>query len=295
MAFFDKLAKQVTEASKSIDTKKIQENLTKTVNDTASKLNETVKNVDVKQVAKTITDTTTNVIETVKNTDPKDIPANIADMTKNASEAYAKHEKERKETKEAAKAVLKQEAATVPCLTIQDALLIIYLLMMIDHEYSEKEESIFQSAGKEIDAEFDAHREELIKECNEIVTKAEEGSYTENIKKAVAAAVAKSFMEKDTAVSGRLMVWNMIVAAYADDICSNEEYDLIAFVAEKMKVDASVMLEMTYTIKSMIAVEREEEWLKKSNRSYAEVDPQMKELAARKANMMQSIQALLKD
>lgn len=279
MAFLDKLSKtlsdtatKVTEASKNIDTKQIQKNLTQTINDTASKVKDTASSID-----------------------PKDIPGSLSKMASNAGQAITKHNEERKETQKTAKELLNQRQSQQSGMTVHDAMTVIYLLMSVDRNYTAEEETVFLSAGKEIDTQFDQNKETLITECTSLVKETESGLFEQNIHDAVAKAIWKSSSSPDATISGKLMIWNMIAAAYADGICTNVEHNLIEFAAKELKVEAEVILEMESSMKTLLAVNREEDWLKASTKPYAIVHPQMEELENRKTNIMQGIQALLKD
>jgi hypothetical protein len=62
-----------------------------------------------------------------------------------------------------------------------------------------------------------------------------------------------------------------------------------------MNIDMSVMLEMEASVQTLLAIRKEEEFLKASNRKYAEVEVHMNEIADRKNVIMQSVQALMTD
>jgi hypothetical protein len=52
-------------------------------------------------------------------------------------------------------------------------------------------------------------------------------------------------------------------------------------------------MEMEHTIRTLMAIEQEEEWLRNSNRSYAIVESHMNELADRRNAVMRGVNALL--
>lgn len=284
--------------------------LTKTISETADKVSDAAKNIDKEQLkldaAKAAMDTLSkakdtsvamanSVTNTAKQIDPKDIPGSLTKMADNAGKAIIKHNEERIETQAAAKEILTKKAANEPQMTVHDALAMIYLLMNVDGQYSQEEEAVFNSAGKEINLQFNESKDSLVKECQEIVNKAQNGDFLENIRQALEELMIHSSKETDQTIGGRLMVWNLIAAAYADGLCSKEEHELILYVTEQLHVAEDVEMEMEAAMKTMLAVNREEQWLNDSNRPFRTIQPQMEEVKKRKENIMQGVQALLKD
>ena len=54
-------------------------------------------------------------------------------------------------------------------------------------------------------------------------------------------------------------------------------------------------MEMEHTIRSLIAIENEEEWLKSTDRPYKVIEERINELADRKNTIMQGVNALIAD
>ena len=57
------------------------------------------------------------------------------------------------------------EATGVTAIAPQSAVKIFYYLMAIDRKITQEEEEKFDLIGKEIDPDFEAHKEALVKEC----------------------------------------------------------------------------------------------------------------------------------
>ncbi|MCI1722534.1 MAG: hypothetical protein LKM41_06850 [Lachnospiraceae bacterium] len=275
------------------------DNLAKTLADAASKAAEATKNIDAKEIQKNLTnavnDTVTKVKDTADAIDPKDIPGSLSKMASDAGQAIVKHNNDRKESQASAKEVLHSAQAKQNYLTVHDAMKVIYLLMFSDRDFTEDEKAVFLSAGSEIDPSFSSDKDALIAECTAVIQAAENGNYEQNIHDTVAKTIWNSSKEKDAAVSGRLLIWNMIAAAYADGNCAADEHDLIRFAGNELKVETEIIQEMESAMKTMIAVSKEEQWLKESGRTYNEVRTQVDELENRRNIIMQGIQALLKD
>lgn len=286
MAFLDKLTKtisetadKVSEAAKNIDTEQLQKDAKKAALDTLSKAK----------------DASAVVTNTAKQIDPNDIQGSLTKMADNAGKAIVKHNEERKETQAAAKDILANQKVNEPLMTVHDALAVIYLSMNIDGNYSQEEDSVFLAAGNEIDENFDANKNALMIEVQETVKEAGTDHRNEKIQEAVKQLIVHSSTEENATISGRMMIWNLIAAVYADGYCAEEEHQLIVFVAEELHVAEDTLMEMEAAMKTMIAVNREEKWLNESDRPFRLIQPQMEEVKRRKENIMQGINALLKD
>ena len=286
MAFLDKLTKtisetadKVSEAAKNIDTEQLQKDAKKAALDTLSKAK----------------DASAVVTNTAKQIDPNDIQGSLTKMADNAGKAIVKHNEERKETQAAAKDILANQKVNEPLMTVHDALAVIYLSMNIDKNYSQEEDSVFLAAGNEIDENFDANKNALMIEVQETVKEAGTDHRNEKIQEAVKQLIVHSSTEENATISGRMMIWNLIAAVYADGYCAEEEHQLIVFVAEELHVAEDTLMEMEAAMKTMIAVNREEKWLNESDRPFRLIQPQMEEVKRRKENIMQGINALLKD
>ena len=286
------------------------DSVTKKLTDTAAKVSETAKNVKPEDLQKgfskivdeagnatrTVGETAARVAENAKNVKPEDISKNAAKMVSDAGAAISRHNAERKETQENAKAALNQVRSAEPSLTVRNTLIIVYLMMSADRRISAEEEQTFDSIARETDPQYEEHRKELIEECDGIIQKAEKAAdYSQCLQEHISEAIRQSENAAETAVNGRLMVWNLEAIAYADGVSAAEEQDIIHFTAKELKVDDTVLLEMEAAIRTMLAIDREAQWMKDSSRPYSAVEPQLKELDARKEKIMQGVHALLTD
>ena len=83
--------------------------------------------------------------------------------------------------------------------------------------------------------------------------------------------------------------------AFAEGEYSENEIRLIRNISRQMDIDSAVGKEMESTLRTLLAVEQEADWLKKSGRPYADVELHLNELADRKNAVMQGLTALLLD
>ena len=138
------------------------DSVTKKLTDTAAKVSETAKNVKPEDLQKgfskivdeagnatrTVGETAARVAENAKNVKPEDISKNAAKMVSDAGAAISRHNAERKETQENAKAALNQVRSAEPSLTVRNTLIIVYLMMSADRRISAEEEQTFDGGCK---------------------------------------------------------------------------------------------------------------------------------------------------
>ena len=76
---------------------------------------------------------------------------------------------------------------------------------------------------------------------------------------------------------------------------NKNEKRFIRYFALKTGIDGSVRMEMEQTFSTLVAIEREEVWLKSSDRPYRVIEERVNELQDRKNAIMQGVNALIKD
>ena len=177
-----------------------------------------------------------------------------------------------------------------------DALRIIYFLISSDMEITSEEEEMFDAIGKDIDPAYESHKDSIISECGSFMDQAADtDDYYDLIRDQVTASLQSSKTSSEGTIKPRLLIWNLISIAFADGEYSDNERRLIKSAVRLMNIDISVMLEMEAAVQTLLAIQKEEEFLKMSERKYAEVELQMNEIAERKTVIMQGVQALLTD
>ena len=70
---------------------------------------------------------------------------------------------------------------------------------------------------------------------------------------------------------------------------------LIRYFSKRAGVEDTVLLEMEHTIRTLFTIEKEEEWLKSTDRPYRVIEERLNELADRKNTIMQGVNALVAD
>lgn len=261
---------------------KSAENLKKTVEDNSGNLPSSVKNVVNSESVKDIAKKGQSVFNTLKS---KTEDTLMARSGKTAA------------TKEQVSAALEESEHGEMVIGIPAALRIFYSMMAIDGTISLEEEEKFCEIARELDPNFESYKGQLIQECTQVVETpfSSEEEYYDNIHDYVGDIIRDSGMKAESGIRGKVLVWDLLAIAYSEGEYSVNEKRLLRYITKKLGVDDVVLLEMENTIRTLLAIEQEEEWLKTSNRSYREVEDRINELSDRKAVIMTGARALLND
>ena len=191
---------------------------------------------------------------------------------------------------------------------MRDALRIMYCMILIDGNVSEEEEEKFCEIGLACDQDFDACKKQLIDECNGVVqsesaqgidfvsiASVDSEEYYDQIHDYVGDLIKEENFYQTEGVRAKWLIWNLLAIAYSEGDYSTNERRLMRYIAKKSGVDNTVLLEMEHTFSTLIAIEKEEEWLKSSDRPYKVIEERVVELSNRKNAIMQGINALISD
>ena len=281
------------------DLKKLKENvgksaegLKKSLSDAAEMLPDSTKSV--------------NISESVK--DMAGIGQNMMDSLKAKGNELASSRKEKAdETKAAIDAALTDKRRSEAMFSTRDSLRIMYCLMLIDGSVSTEEEVKYNEIGLACDPEYDTYKQQLIDECNAaaqsesaqgvefISMGADDDEYYDQIHDYVGDLIKEENFYRTDGVQARGLIWNLLAIAYSEGDYSASEKRLIRYITKKAGVDYAILLEMEHTFSTLIAIEKEEEWLKSSDRPYKVIEERVVELSNRKNTIMQGINALILD
>ena len=153
------------------------------------------------------------------------------------------------------------------------------------------------------DQNFATYKQELIAECNtaaqgvEFVSlgSGEDDDYYDQIHDFVGDLIKEENFYRTEGVQARGLIWNLLAIAYSEGEYSASEKRLIRYITKKCGVDYAILLEMEHTFNTLLAIEKEEEWLKSSDRPYKVIEERVKELQNRKYAIMQGVNALIMD
>ena len=262
MGLFDNVKKKLSETAEGV------------INQ-AQNLGESMKDINLKDI---------NLQDSLKDLSQKgadvfnDLQTGAIEMVKNVQGAFAKQEE--------------PNELIIP----EDALRMIYYVMAADGRLDGAEVSKFDEIGKDIDPKFEEHKDDLLTECAARIEKEKDPEYyIDNITDSISDAIKHSQSLSEGVIYPKLLLWNLLVISFADDEYSETEKKLLRSVLRWLNIDKSVLDEMESTIQTLYAIEKEEAWLKSTNRLFSEVEKNLNELADRRQAIMQGVQALLLD
>ena len=233
----------------------------------------------------------------------------MMDILKAKGDELVSSRKEKEdETKAAIKNALRDKKGGEAVFSVRDALRIMYCMILIDGNVSEEEEEKFCEIGLACDQDFDACKKQLIDECNGVVqsesaqgidfvsiASVDSEEYYDQIHDYVGDLIKEENFYQTEGVRAKWLIWNLLAIAYSEGDYSTNERRLMRYIAKKSGVDNTVLLEMEHTFSTLIAIEKEEEWLKSSDRPYKVIEERVVELSNRKNAIMQGINALISD
>ena len=273
MAFFD-LKKITKNVQKSAD------DLKKTVSDVAENLPDSVKNINVGDSAK-------DAASKGKST--------LGALVSMGGAALVDQLDKTVKTEEAVKSALETDTAGERILSVKDALKLIYCLMAADGSISPEEEEKFQEIGTSLDPDFELWKDALIEDLSmkeAVLTDEEE--YFDFIHDYAAEVLYKAD-DTGEGIGAKTLIWDLLVMAFSEGDYSANEKRLIRFVAKALKIDLAVPLEMEQTLRTITALNKEEEWLKSTNRPYSVIEEQINVLKERRETILTGVHALMED
>lgn len=272
---------------------KSADSIKKSVSDAAEKMPESAKNI--------------NISESMKDMAGKG--QSMMDILKAKGDELVSSRKEKEdETKAAIKNALRDKKGGEAVFSVRDALRIMYCMILIDGNVSEEEEEKFCEIGLACDQDFDACKKQLIDECNGVVqsesaqgidfvsiASVDSEEYYDQIHDYVGDLIKEENFYQTEGVRAKWLIWNLLAIAYSEGDYSTNERRLMRYIAKKSGVDNTVLLEMEHTFSTLIAIEKEEEWLKSSDRPYKVIEERVVELSNCKNAIIQGINALISD
>ena len=199
--------------------------------------------------------------------------------------------------KEAVADALQLQGEQEIVLSVKDSLRIIYCLMIIDGKVSEEETARFCEIGRELDPEFEAYQNALVDEGTGLMNmpSEDEDGYYDNIHDFVSQIIHTGSRQNNSGIRGKTLIWDLLAVAYSEGEYSASEKRLLRFITKSLGVDSAVLLEMEHTVRTLLAIEAEEKWLKDTDRPYTTVEERVNELTERKNTIMMGVHALLAD
>lgn len=211
-------------------------------------------------------------------------------------------------TKNAINDALAEQKSKEAVISMRDALQIMYCLMSVDGKITEEEKDKFEEIGIAYDPYFASYKDSLIEECQAALqqekayghafdpqTPEDEKDYYYQTYHCVRDLISKNELNVAGGVRAKILLWDLLAIAFSEGDYSTNENRLIRYFAMRAGVEQAVLLEMEQTIRTLAAIEREEEWLKSTDRPYKVIEERVNELADRKNTIMQGVNALIAD
>lgn len=255
---------------------------------------------------KSVTEATENIPESLKDINVADSVKDLAEKSQNAvSNLTSKGLKsfipfqndKQSEQQDLSSDSVQLESKMEIVLPIRDSLRVLYCLMIADGTVSEEETEKLYEIGQELDPDFASYQADLIEEGTRLMNLpyVDMDEYYDNIHDQVSSIMHAALEPKEDGIRGKLLLWDLLAVAYSDGEYSSNERRLIRYIAKCAGVDNTTLLEMEQTLRTLLAIEEEENWLKNTARTYAVVEERMNELTERKNTIMMGVHALLTD
>ena len=280
------------------DLKKSLAKTTEKVKETAKDAGDKLKNVDFKEVvdktSNSIKNTAGNLQDSIKNFDAATAKESVSEMVKKGGDALKQHFENAKETDRKVKSVLKESQLARDKVLPEDALKMIYLLMLADKTVSDEEKERFNLIVPELDVEGQCDKRAIVDECNDLLSTSS-NNFMDYISDGIQDALYHSKESGKGTIDKKLLLWNLLAVAYSDGEYSDSEKAVLNIVNRRMEIDPSIILEMETSVSTLDALMKQEEELKHSNKAYSIIDTNLKEIEYRKNTIMQSVYELIED
>ena len=177
-------------------------------------------------------------------------------------------------------------------ISTKNALMVIYYLMAADGEVFHSEEEKFDVLGKDLDPDFDKNKVQIIEDCRKYI-EVEKADYFDTLLDGVEKALASSVRSVDSFITPKLLVWDLLTVAYSDENYDVREKDLIRNVVRRLGIDKAVFEELESSIRTLIDLEKEKQWIKTTDRPYLTIEAMVNEIEDRKQVIFESVKELI--
>lgn len=230
--------------------------------------------------------------EAVKGFDFKAAAGDVAAKGKDAAE-YLKQKTDA--TVQAVSEAVKKKEEVHGKITSEGAIELMCMVMAADGEISEQEISQLREIGEKLEDGFSEHQGQTVEASMALVKKLDGEDYQEELHDAVRDVIQRALNAPGATVPVKLLLWDLLVVAESDSAYQEEEAKLIRYIARHLEIDKSIIPEMEHSLRAVMAIEHEMDWLKATNRPFGTVEPVLKELADRKDTILQGVHNLMGD
>lgn len=182
----------------------------------------------------------------------------------------------------------------ISSISTQSALKVIYYLIGADGQFLAPEIERFDLIGQELHPEYAELKGKILEECQGQMDKIiDPDDFYDVIQDGIETALLSSVKTDDTFITPKLLVWDLLTIAYSDGGYDDIERRLIKYVVRKLDIDKAVFLEMESSIQTLMDLEREQKWLKTTDRPYLTIESMVNEIEDRKRVVFDSIKDLI--
>ena len=182
----------------------------------------------------------------------------------------------------------------IESISTRNALKIIYFLMAADGQLLSAEAEKYDLIGQEITPYYVGLKEKIVGECQAQLDKViDPDDFYDVVQDGVEDALISSIKTEDTFITPKLLVWDLLTIAYSDGSYDETERKLIKYVVRKLDIDKAVFLEMESAIQTMMDLEKEQQWIKTTDRPYLTIEAMVNEIEDRKHVIFDSVKALI--
>jgi uncharacterized tellurite resistance protein B-like protein len=182
----------------------------------------------------------------------------------------------------------------ITSISTRNALKVFYYMMAADGELFHGEEEKFDLIGQEVSPEFDTIRADVITECQRQLDKViDTADYYDVLQDGVEDALLSSAKTADSFITPKLLVWDLLTLAYSDKQYDETERRLLKYIVRKLDIDKAVFLEMESSIQTLMDLEKEQQWIKTTERPYLTIEAMVNEIEDRKHVVFDSVKALI--
>lgn len=168
---------------------------------------------------------------------------------------------------------------------------LIYIVMIADGKITNEELETFNSICEIICDDFIIQKDRLLEKFNQNIIQNDEDTLYDQFSDVLSEYIQLNKNNHEH----KLLLWNLMTIVYSDHDCSDLELRLIKAVLRKLNIDEIDYLSMRNSIQTLISLENEKEWLKKSERSFSSVDTYIKNIEKQEQIIIESVYALIKD
>jgi len=266
------------------DLKKLKESVQKSVTEVSEKLPDSVKNAASSGDWKEMAQMGQNAFDTLRA---------------KGEEALASMKEKQAGDQAAISEALKATDSKEKVLTIRDTLRLIYCLMAVDGTISDEEIDKVTEIGRGLDPQFEEYEGDLLALCKNLTNMhsqiRDKDEYYDLIHDEASNILSSTAAPGANGIRAKVLIWDLLAVAYSEGDYSTDERRLIRYISKNVGVEQVTIMEMEHTIRTLMAIEQEETWLRNSNRSYAIVESHINELADRRNAIMRGVNALLLD